>query len=263
MHSDFENHRSVCNAHFRNNEASEHAPTRPLCAGEYDRRVMTNSIEHFTDLMSRGGYLMWPLLALSLVSMTLAFERCWFWLRTNWPGRDAWISQVSKAMRQGDIAGAKALASADRTIYGRVVHALLLEQYSDALAAEAVGSQRGSIDRFMPTLSTIITAAPMLGILGTVVGIISSFGVLAMQTTSTDPSLVSKGIAEALLTTVAGLVVALFTLFFFSGFSAQVDRTLGRLETLIAGAARASSIAHDNDKTTANTPDKTPANTTD
>lgn len=203
---------------------------------------MPNSFQHFTDLMSRGGYIMWPLLILSLVSMTLAFERCWFWLRTNWPGREQWVAQVSRAMRQGDIAGANALANADSTLYGSIVKELLAETYSDALATDVVGSQRSKIDRFMPTLSTIITAAPMLGILGTVVGIISSFQVLSAQTTATDPSLVSQGIAEALLTTVAGLVVALFTLFFFSAFSAQVDRTLSRLETLIAAAARASVV---------------------
>lgn len=206
---------------------------------------MSNSLSHFTDLMSRGGYVMWPLLLLSLVSMTLAFERCWFWLRTNWPGREQWVARVSRAMRQGDIAGAKALAAADGTLYGSVVEELLSEPYSDALATDVVGSQRGRIDRFMPTLSTIITAAPMLGILGTVVGIISSFQVLSIQSTTTDPSLVSRGIAEALLTTVAGLVVALFTLFFFGAFAAQVDRTLSRLETLIAAAARASTLTHD------------------
>jgi biopolymer transport protein ExbB len=196
---------------------------------------------HFMDLMTRGGYVMWPLLLLSLVSLTLAFERSWFWLRTNWPGRSQWIAQVSRLLRQGDAAGARALATADPSIYGHILTGLLAEPYSDALATDAVQAVRGRIDRFMPTLSTIITAAPMLGILGTVTGIISSFQVLSTHAVAGgDPAAVSSGIAEALLTTVAGLVVALFTLFFFSAFSAQVDRTLGRFETLIAGAARAS-----------------------
>lgn len=199
--------------------------------------AMSTNVSNFTELMSRGGYIMWPLLGLSVISLTLSLERCWFWLRTNWPGRVTWAASVVRAIRMGDVDHARKMAKQDGTLYGRVVLQLLDEPYSDALAVDAVQSQRGGIDRFMPTLSTIITAAPMLGILGTVIGIISSFQVLGVQSTGTDPAAVSTGIAEALLTTVAGLVVALFTLFFYSAFNAQVDRTLGRLETLIAAAS--------------------------
>jgi biopolymer transport protein ExbB len=203
---------------------------------------MSTLYNNFWELMNKGGYVMWPLLLLSLVSMTLAFERCWFWLRTNKPGRVKWIRQVCSLLRAGKVSEAAAMARADDSVYGQVIVSMLAESYSDALAAEAVESQRSRLDRFMPTLSTIITAAPMLGILGTVTGIISSFQVLSTQMATTDPRGVSSGIAEALLTTVAGLVVALFTLFFFSAFSAQVDRTLGRLETIIASVARASAV---------------------
>ena len=88
----------------------------------------------------------------------------------------------------------------------------------------------------MPTLSTIITAAPMLGILGTVLGIIASFQVLAEQTAVTDPARVSQGIAEALVTTAAGLLIAVVTLFPYNALRAQVDRTLSRIESLAASA---------------------------
>ena len=205
---------------------------------------MFTAYDHFMSFMTRGGYIMWPLLLLSLVSMTLAFERCWFWLATNWPGRSQWVARVSKLLRQGNLEGAKALSQADKTVYGKVVLELLAEPYSEALSADVVQAVRGQIDRFMPTLSTIITAAPMLGILGTVTGIIASFQVLSSQAMSVnDPAAVSSGIAEALLTTVAGLIVALFTLFFFNAFAAQADRTLGRFETLIAAVAKASAAS--------------------
>ena len=97
----------------------------------------------------------------------------------------------------------------------------------------------------MIALSTIITAAPLLGILGTVIGIISSFQVLSEQTAATDPRSVSHGIAEALLTTAAGLTIALVTLFPYMAFRGQIDRTLGRIE-LLAAATR----AHDRDEPT-------------
>ena len=74
----------------------------------------------------------------------------------------------------------------------------------------------------------------MLGILGTVFGIISSFRVLSDSAAVTDPRAVSQGIAEALLSTAAGLLVAIVVLFPYNSFRAQVDRTLSRIEVLAA-----------------------------
>jgi biopolymer transport protein ExbB len=194
-------------------------------------------IDQFNDLLRRGGPIMWPLLGLSLLGVMLCVERCWFWLRTNHPGRPRALARMARLLRQGDIAGVKALIDGDTSIYGRVVQMLLDEQVTDAVATEAVESQRYRLERFMPTLSTIITAAPMLGILGTVTGIIASFNILSDETT-TDPRAVSAGIAEALLTTAVGLVVALVVLFPYNAYRAQIDRTLARIEALVAAAMR-------------------------
>ena len=88
----------------------------------------------------------------------------------------------------------------------------------------------------MVALSTIITAAPLLGILGTVMGIIQSFRLLGEQAVLTDPSDVAGGIAAALLTTALGLIIALVTLFPYMLFRGWSSRTIGRLEALIAAA---------------------------
>ena len=194
--------------------------------------------DSFTELMRRGGWVMWPLLMLSLVGMTLAIERCWFWLRTNPPGRSGWLRRLNRLLGNGDISGARVLLEANRSVYGRVADHLLDKGASEAVAAESIEAQRPHLERFMPTLSTIITAAPMLGILGTVVGIISSFRILSDSTSATDPRAVSQGIAEALITTAAGLVVAIVVLFPYNAFRAQIDRTLGRFEVLVAAANR-------------------------
>ncbi len=85
-------------------------------------------------------------------------------------------------------------------------------------------------------LSTIVTAAPMLGILGTVIGIIQSFELLGGDATITDPNQVSGGIAEALITTATGLVVALLALFPYMLFRGRQDRAIGRLESLATSA---------------------------
>lgn len=192
----------------------------------------------FLDFMDRGGLVMWPLLALSVVGVTLCFERGWFWLRTNQPAYVRRMSRMARLLRQGELAAARTLADEDPTVYGRLVRQLIDEGTSDAVVTEAIESQRPALERFMATLSTIITAAPMLGILGTVTGIIASFRVLSDQAMATDPRAVSSGIAEALLTTVAGLVIAIAVLFPYNAYRAQLDRTFGRIEMLVAAATR-------------------------
>lgn len=192
----------------------------------------------FAELMTRGGKIMWPLLLLCLVGLTLVIERAWFWARINSASRLRRVAKMASCLRQGKPNEARLLAQDDSSVYGQVVLMLLSEPFSTALATDAVESQRRRLERFMPTLSTIITAAPMFGILGTVTGIIASFQVLSNQAMATDPNAVSAGIAEALLTTVAGLVVALMVLFPYNAFRAQIEWTLSRIETLAAAAGR-------------------------
>jgi biopolymer transport protein ExbB len=190
----------------------------------------------FLDFMDRGGAVMWPLLVLSFVAVALSVERGWFWLQTNKPGRVRRLVRITRAMRQGKLDEARELARGDESVYGQVAQQLLDEGAADAVVIAAVEAQRPSLERFMPTLSTIITAAPMLGILGTVLGIISSFSVLSQQSSVGDTTLVSQGIAEALLTTAFGLVIAIAALLPYNACRAQIDRTLGRIETLTAAA---------------------------
>lgn len=199
--------------------------------------MLTQMIDNLSDLMTRGGKVMWPLLGLSIIGMTLILERAWFWMTTNFPSRTAKFARVARHLREGDHGSARALIEDDHSVYGNLVRQMLDENASEAVITEAVDNQRPRMDRFMPTLGTIITAAPMLGILGTVTGIISAFKVLS-DALVTDPSKIGAGIAEALLTTVAGLVIALVVLFPYNAYRAQIDRTLSRMEALIAAARR-------------------------
>jgi biopolymer transport protein ExbB len=128
----------------------------------------------------------------------------------------------------------RGLVADDGTPYGRVACRLVEEGANDAVALEAVEDQRGRLDRYLVTMSTIITAAPLLGILGTVLGIIQSFELLGARSTLSDPTEVAGGIAAALLTTAFGLVVALITLFPYMAFRGQSSRAMGRLESLVA-----------------------------
>ena len=186
------------------------------------------------DLLTRGGVVMWPLLALSVLGLTLVLERAWFFGRTGGLGGGRRFVQLTAALRAGKKDEAQRLADADGTVYGATARHLLRE--GPAASAEAIELQRPRIERFLPTLSTIITAAPMLGILGTVLGIIASFEVLGDATHAPDPAAVGAGIGQALLTTAAGLVVALLVLLPFNLFRVKADRVLGRLELLVEAA---------------------------
>ncbi len=181
---------------------------------------------------------MLPLLFLSIVSLTLVVERIWFWAALHRPTRIRWLRRLGHALRSGDRATAKRLVDRDQSPYSDVGRSLLEHGANDAVAVEAVEVQRPKFDRFMVSLSTIITAAPLIGILGTVIGIIRSFRLLGAPSEGglADPSTVSHGIAEALLTTAMGLIVALMTLFPYMIFRAQLERAIGRVESIIAAA---------------------------
>ncbi|MHC4991208.1 MAG: MotA/TolQ/ExbB proton channel family protein [Planctomycetota bacterium] len=193
-------------------------------------------IDELSFLIQRGGYVMVPLLIMSVVSLALIIERVWFWAAVHSSVAVRRLARLTLALRTGDRSEARELISQDRSPYAQVARRLLVEGSTDAVALEAIEHQRPRIDRFMVTLSTIITAAPLLGILGTVIGIIRSFNLLGAQNTLTDPRAVSVGIAEALLTTALGLVIALVTLFPYMIFRGQAGRAMGVLESMVASA---------------------------
>ncbi|MEE2719484.1 MAG: MotA/TolQ/ExbB proton channel family protein [Planctomycetota bacterium] len=187
-------------------------------------------------LMDRGGYVMIPLLILSVCSVALIIERACFWISLTGRSHLERLDGLNAALQAGDADRARGMVEADSSPYDRVVNRMLDDGPSDAVAMQAVDSIRSGLDRYMVVLSTIITAAPLLGILGTVIGIIQSFQLLGSQSTLTDPREVAGGIASALITTAFGLIVALVTLFPYMIFKAQSSNAIGRLETLIASA---------------------------
>lgn len=197
---------------------------------------MSHVLDTFEMLMERGGYVMIPLLILSVCSLALIIERICFWVSLTGRSHLERMDGLNAALRTGDAARARGMVESDSTPYGRVVMRMLDDGASDAVAMQAVDSIRSGLDRYMVVLSTIITAAPLLGILGTVIGIIQSFQLLGAQSTLTDPREVAGGIASALITTAFGLIVALVTLFPYMIFKSQSSNAIGRLETLIASA---------------------------
>ncbi|MEM9372580.1 MAG: MotA/TolQ/ExbB proton channel family protein [Planctomycetota bacterium] len=187
------------------------------------------------DIFRAGGWVMYPLLSLSLLGGTLVVERVIFWLLNAGSSRRFGLYLAD--LQAGNRAGAIARARDDRGVLARLVRLLgsSKEPPTEGVAIAAVESLRPPVERFGGTLGVIVTAAPLMGILGTVTGIIESFDLLGAATTVSDPTAVAGGIAEALFTTAFGLSIALLVLFPQALFRARAERTLARLEAL-AGA---------------------------
>ncbi len=204
-----------------------------------------NWLQQAGSLFETGGWAMYPLLALSVISLSLSFERGIFWLITHGRAGLSRLARVLNILRDQPAGRQAASLVPERGVYAMFARDLVAtlgsapreEAYVAAVAHEMIDRYRSTIERFSNTLSTIITAAPMLGILGTVTGIIDSFRLLGAEGPVTDPAAVAGGIAEALLTTAFGLLVALITLFPYVWARSQAERCLSRLEAITAAAA--------------------------
>jgi biopolymer transport protein ExbB len=204
---------------------------------------MNAALDTVRQIFVAGGLVMWPLALLSVVSVMLTLERAWFWARTHGAGARRHAGVVASAVRAGEVEQAERLAREDASVYGRFAAAVLRAGREEGIgsgasaahagaAAEAIEKLRPAIERSGTAMATIIAAAPLLGILGTVTGIIKSFRLLGASEVVTDPALVAGGIGEALYTTAFGLIVALVTLFPHAVFRAQAERCIARLEAM-------------------------------
>jgi biopolymer transport protein ExbB len=194
---------------------------------------MGEALQHALDLFRIGGPIMWPLLALSLLSVALSVERAVFWVRQHGGNRRAWLAKAADYARRGDVPSIRAMCAKDRSVYASVIERLVGDRASRALSRAGVYEfARHQVERFGATQASIITASPLLGILGTVLGIIESFDLLGSSDAIADLSAVAGGIAEALVTTAFGLIVALVTLFPYMAFRAQANAFLSVVEAL-------------------------------
>jgi biopolymer transport protein ExbB len=197
---------------------------------------MPDGFSNIFELIERGGFVMWPLLTVSVIAVAITLERLWFWSRLNSGRETARIRKLLRALRNGDRTRAEECLEEPGGVYDQLARKMLEEGPDDAIALESIEDLRSVTERFSAVLSTIVTASPMLGILGTVTGIIQSFELLGGARTIVDPRDVSGGIAEALITTAAGLIIALGTLFPYMIFKTQSDRALGRFEAIVTAA---------------------------
>jgi biopolymer transport protein ExbB len=180
------------------------------------------------SLLAKGGPVMIPLAACSVLSLAVILERAWFWWVARAAGAAEHVLGLAAAGKWDD---AIARARASRAPQARVLAAGLEHRKAGpTLAMQAASRDEiARTRRALPVLDTIVTLSPLLGLLGTVTGMIAAFGVIS--TSGLDqPHAITGGVAEALIATAAGLGIAIATLVPYNYFSARAERTLDEIE---------------------------------
>lgn len=178
-----------------------------------------------------GGILMFPLLLCSIVSLTVIVERFFFWIGVGMKRNRKVVEHIFELCHKEDWNGVKKTASGSKSYVARILlSGVMHRNYSPVKAMElAAADEIYAMQRFMNILDTIITIAPLLGILGTVVGIIESFDMMGSSGID-HPQAVTGGIAKALITTASGLAIAIVTVFPYNYFNTRIQRAAQIIE---------------------------------
>ena len=207
--------------------------TTKLLIAQVTATAPQGSWERALIFFERGGPFMWPLLICSIVATTITLERLFALAKyhfANFCFRQA-QQDICELMCLGQFTKALEVARNAESPICRIYTAALENRSIDAhdILQNAAQCEIDRLRRGLSLLDTTITVAPMLGILGTVTGTIKTFNVLG-QVAMENPLGATAGIAEALITTVAGLAVAIICLFPFNFFVSQLRRRTFELE---------------------------------
>jgi biopolymer transport protein ExbB len=189
-----------------------------------------------SNLFAAGGVVMWPLLAFSVLGFALIIERVAFWLRIN-RRQERVVKEALNFYRRNNVVSSlnKLKQNADLPLARIFLAALELEEATPeefrlALESEAQ-AEIPSLKRFNNIFDTIISLAPLLGLLGTVLGLINSFASLKLGDVGGSKTTgVTSGISEALVSTASGLVVAIFVLLFSNTFRGLYQRQIALIQ---------------------------------
>ena len=186
------------------------------------------------DLSLKGGVIMIPLLILSILAIYIFIERAVVIRKAAREDR-TFMDRIKDYIHEGDVDAALNLCKKTDTPYARLIEkgiTRLGRPMNDVLVAiENVGNlEVAKLEKGFPWLATAAAGARMLGFLGTVTGMVRAFYNMASAGTSADITTLSGGIYEALVTTVAGLVVGIIALFAYNYLVARVDGVVNQLE---------------------------------
>ena len=183
------------------------------------------------DLFIKGGPIMYPLLICSIIALTVIIERAIFWISEDYRRDQTLINEVLSLAEKGDWEAVRAKIGDSKDFIIRILVAgILHREFSMSKAMETAASDElERMGQHLPILDTLITVSPLLGIFGTVIGIIISFKFLGSAGIE-EPQAVTAGIAQALITTASGLGIAILSLFPYNYFNSRMEKAAATIE---------------------------------
>jgi biopolymer transport protein ExbB len=177
------------------------------------------------ELFKKGGPVMWPILVISLVGFTVVIERLIFIFRENSAREHEVVEKILERVEARDIDGGVEIGRQSRDFVARILtYALSNKDLSLSNAfIRAANQEMTRFNQGLATLDTVITAAPLLGLLGTVTGMMRTFGALGGGDIGAAAGQITGGVAEALIATCCGLFIAVTCLFPYNYLNARVE----------------------------------------
>ena len=190
--------------------------------------VLSNAL---VELFIKGGPIMWPIGVLTLFAIAVIVERTWWWMSLSSNRSPDLLDRVLTALESGGVAEALKLCEGARDPVLRVISAGITHRHASLQGAlqAAAGVEIKRAGRFLTAMDTMITLAPLLGLLGTVTGIMGSFSSIGGSELAVEK--VTGGIGEALIATAFGLGIAIVTLIPYNWFHSLVASLQHDIET--------------------------------
>ncbi len=194
-------------------------------------------IKSISETMICGGPVMVPIIIVSLIVWTLIIKKLWK-LKTEDINPDMFTEKIIKFLSAGEIKEARNLCASTYGIVPKTIKAILCDRVKTKQSLlssvhEVLASEYPKLEQYLSTIATLSSVAPLLGLLGTVTGMVSTFTSITLHGTG-DPQSLAKGISEALITTQSGLIVAIPALFFHNHLLKKVDNIMNGLEKNVA-----------------------------
>lgn len=185
------------------------------------------------ELIQAGGWVMWPIVLCSIVALAIIGERLWS-LRRSYVCPPNLLPQASRWLDGNELDEGRLQLLRQSSPLGRILAAGLVNRHHDRDIIKEAIEDAGrrvvpDLERYLRTLGTVAAISPFLGLLGTVLGMIQMFSGIGAHGIG-DPTMVAQGIAKALITTAAGLVVAIPSIMFYRYFRGRVDELLLDME---------------------------------
>lgn len=183
------------------------------------------------SIFNQGGPVMYPLLACSIMALAVVLDRTIFWIRLTTRRDQNLVNEILDLSQKADWETIRQKTVGNKDFIVKIlINGIVHRNFSMIKAMEAAAAKEiKRMRRFMGVLDTMITVAPLLGIFGTVLGIISSFEILG-ATGIEHPREVTAGIAQALITTAAGLGIAILSVFPYNYFNSRVENAALQIE---------------------------------